>query len=71
MRKAPNMISSELKEKISDENFEKVEAFGPYLNFFVNKESLSKNLIEKIKRKLNEKENYGSNKDGEGKNVYS
>ncbi|GAA0120718.1 MAG: arginine--tRNA ligase [Clostridium argentinense] len=66
MRKAPNMISSELKEKISDENFEKVEAFGPYLNFFVNKESLSKNIIEKI---LNEKENYGSNKDGEGKNV--
>ena len=66
MRKAPNMISTELKEKIVDENFEKVEAFGPYLNFFVNKESFVKNILEKI---LNEKQDYGSNDNGEGKNV--
>jgi len=66
MRKAPNMISTELKEKIVDENFERVEAFGPYLNFFVNKESFVKNILEKI---LNEKEDYGSNNNGEGKNV--
>lgn len=66
MRKAPQMISGEIKEKINDDNFEKVEAFGPYLNFFVNKEILIKNTIEKI---LSEGKNYGSNNDGEGKNV--
>ncbi|NEU04920.1 arginine--tRNA ligase [Clostridium senegalense] len=66
MRKAPQMIAQELKEKIKDNNFEKVEAFGPYLNFFVNKEILIKNTIEKI---LKEKDLYGSNNDGDGKNV--
>ena len=66
MKKAPQMISAELKEKIKDDNFEKVEAFGPYLNFFLNKEVFVKNIIEKI---LEEKENYGANKDGEGKNI--
>ena len=66
MKKAPNTISSELKEKIVDENFEKVEAFGPYLNFFLNKESFIKSIIEKI---LDEKQNYGSNTEGKNKNI--
>ncbi len=66
MKKAPNRISSELKEKIVDENFEKVEAFGSYLNFFLNKESFIKSIIEKIS---DEKQNYGSNTEGENKNI--
>jgi arginyl-tRNA synthetase len=66
MRKAPNLIALELKEIFQLEYFEKIEAFGPYLNFFTNKPLFVRSTIEKI---LNEGENYvGSNK-GEGKNI--
>lgn len=34
LRKAPQMIAQELVEKIDTTNFEKVEAVGPYVNFF-------------------------------------
>jgi arginyl-tRNA synthetase len=66
MRKAPNMIAQELKETISSEGFERIETAGGYLNFFTNKAAQSTNTIEQI---LSEKENYGSSKVGEGKNV--
>ncbi|MGO5075173.1 arginine--tRNA ligase [Clostridium sporogenes] len=65
-RKAPNLIAEELKEKINKEGFEKVVTVGPYLNFFVDKTILIKDVLEKV---LNEKEKYGSSKVGEGKNV--
>ncbi|MFV3010633.1 arginine--tRNA ligase [Clostridium botulinum] len=65
-RKAPNLIAEELKEKINKEGFEKVVTVGPYLNFFVDKTVLIKDVLEKV---LNEKEKYGSSKVGEGKNV--
>ncbi|MBU3098280.1 MULTISPECIES: arginine--tRNA ligase [Clostridium] len=66
MRKAPNMIAKDLKEKIEKEGFEKIECFGPYLNFFLDKGAFIKNTVEKI---LDEGENYGSSKVGEGKNI--
>ncbi|HDK7169122.1 TPA: arginine--tRNA ligase [Clostridium botulinum] len=65
-RKAPNLIAEELKEKINKEGFEKVVTVGSYLNFFVDKTVLIKDVLEKV---LNEKEKYGSSKVGEGKNV--
>ncbi|ENJ9654141.1 arginine--tRNA ligase [Clostridium botulinum] len=65
-RKAPNLIAEELKEKINKEGFEKVVTVGPYLNFFVDKTVLIKDVLEKV---LSEKEKYGSSKVGEGKNV--
>ncbi|APH16860.1 arginine--tRNA ligase [Clostridium sporogenes] len=65
-RKAPNLIAEELKEKINKEGFEKVVTVGPYLNFFVDKTVLIKDVLEKV---LSEKEKYGSSKAGEGKNV--
>ncbi|ABS40420.1 arginine--tRNA ligase [Clostridium botulinum] len=65
-RKAPNLIAEELKEKINKEGFEKVVTVGPYLNFFVDKTILIKDVLEKV---LSEKEKYGSSKVGEGKNV--
>jgi arginyl-tRNA synthetase len=34
------MIAEELSEKINKEGFEKVEALGPYVNFFMDKGSL-------------------------------
>lgn len=66
MRKAPNMIAEQLKDKVLKEGFEKIENLGPYLNFFLDKSVFVKETIEKI---LIEKENYGSSKLGEGKNV--
>ncbi|MCR6515155.1 MAG: arginine--tRNA ligase [Clostridium sp.] len=66
MRKAPNMISEEIAGKINREGFENVKAFGPYVNFFVDKASFSKETIETI---LKEGNDYGKSKIGEGKTV--
>ena len=65
-RKAPNMIAEELKGKLDKEGFEKIESLGPYLNFFVDKGTFTKNTIEKI---LSEGDSYGSSNIGEGKTV--
>lgn len=66
MKKAPNMIANDLKGEIENEGFEKIECFGPYLNFFLDKGVFIKNTVEKI---LEEGESYGSSKIGEGKNM--
>ena len=66
MKKAPNAIANDLKEKIETEGFEKIECFGPYVNFFLDKGVFIKNTIERI---LEEGESYGSSKMGEGKNM--
>ena len=63
-RKAPNAIAEELKDKFDKSNFEKVENLGPYLNFFLDKSILSKNVIEKI---LEEKDKYGASNEGKGR----
>lgn len=66
LRKAPNAIAAELKDKINKEGFEKIENLGPYLNFFVDKATFIKETIEKV---LSQGEKYGSSDIGEGKNV--
>ncbi len=49
LKKSPNLISEELASKIEvPEIFEKVEAVGPYVNFFINYDVFSKELLEKI-----------------------
>lgn len=67
LRKAPQIIASEIKEKIElDENIEKVEIAGGYLNFYINKLILTKNVLEEINIAG---ENYGANNSGNGKNI--
>ncbi|MBE6052236.1 MAG: arginine--tRNA ligase [Clostridium sp.] len=66
MRKAPNMIAEELKSKLNVEGFERIENLGPYVNFFADKGSFTKNTIEKV---LSEKDNYGASNVGEGKTI--
>lgn len=66
LRKAPNMIAAELKEKINKDGFEKVENLGPYVNFFLDKSAFIKNTVEKV---ILEADNYGSSNYGSGKNV--
>ncbi len=66
MKKAPNIIAQDIKEKINNEVFEKKEALGPYINVFIKKSVLIKNTIEEI---LTQKENYGNSSIGENKNI--
>ncbi len=68
MHKAPNMIASELStsEKLSASWLSKVEAKGPYLNFFVDRGAFSKEIVSDILSKGTE---YGKSDEGAGKTV--
>ena len=67
LKKAPPVIASEIKEKIEidEEIIEKVEIVGGYLNFFVKKDLLVKEVLSQIANK----ENYGQSSIGSGKNI--
>ena len=60
MKKAPAQIAAELAEKIKPAQcVEKIEARGPYLNFFLNKERVAESTIKEI---LSGKDSYGSSR---------
>lgn len=66
LRKAPPAIASEIKEKLEPvEEIEKVEVAGGYLNFFINKSTLAKEVLGEISKT----EQYGKSMVGEGKNI--
>lgn len=66
-RKAPNAIAEDLAGKIQPtDDINKIVNLGGYVNFFVNKESLAKKVINQV---LSEKENYGKSEFGKGKTV--
>lgn len=64
MKKSPVHIAQELVKKIKKNEFEKVEAQGGYVNFFLDSKKVAHNLLSDI---LKEKKKYGSNNDGKGK----
>ena len=67
LKKNPNDIAVELSQKIKqNEVIQKVEAEGPYINFFVNKSAFSKIILSKI---FKEKGEYGISKIGEKEKV--
>jgi arginyl-tRNA synthetase len=67
LKKAPQIIAGDIKEKIEIDKkiIEKVEVAGGYLNFFINKEVLVKEVLTEIENK----EEYGKSNLGSGKNV--
>ena len=67
LRKAPQQIANEIKEKMEIDNniIEKVEIVGGYLNFYIQKQKIIKEVLEEIAKK----EEYGRTQIGEGKNV--
>lgn len=66
LKKAPQMIANEIKEKIEiEEPLEKIEIAGGYLNFYINKETITKQVLKQIE----EQENYGKSTIGNGKNI--
>ena len=56
LRRDPNIIARELKSKLNQDNFEKVESLGAYVNFFIDKSEFIKSTLEKI---LSEGDDYG------------
>ena len=67
LKKAPQIIATEIKEKIKiDENIIiKIDIVGGYLNFFVNKEILVKEVLQETACS----EEYGKSETGKDKNV--
>ena len=67
LKKSPQQIASEIKEKIEihQESIERVEVLGGYLNFYINKKILTKEVLTQI----NQNEEYGKSKIGEGKTI--
>lgn len=66
LKKSPNDIAEELRENIDNDEFERIENFGPYLNFFINKGDFAKNILEKI---ILEGKDYGKSEIGKGKTI--
>ena len=66
LRKAPQAIASELVEKIQSDKFEKVQAIGPYINFFLNKQEISQAVLAEV---IAEGKDYGQQELGQGKNI--
>ena len=62
LHKAPNQIADELASTIKDESIEKIESVNGYLNFFINKEYLTKIVFEeydKVKSDYGKEESNG------------
>src|SRR3989344_1127555 len=64
LKKNPAEIAKEIASKIKSKDFEKVEAIGGYVNFFID---AKKNTLEVLNRISKEKNNYGKNSIGRGK----
>ena len=67
LKKAPQAIAEEIKEKIEIDNnvVEKIEVLGGYINFYINKKLLAKEVLEEIANN----EEYGKSEIGKGKNI--
>lgn len=67
LKKAPPIIANEIKEKIElDTNIiEDVQVVGGYLNFYIDKETITKEVLKEISKT----EKYGKTNIGNGKNI--
>ena len=57
LHKNPNFIAEEIKEKINNEFFTKIEVKNGYLNFFLKREEITKSVLDEV---LTKKDSYGS-----------
>ncbi len=67
LHKAPEVIARDIKEKmVLDRNFiERVDVISGYLNFFINKMTIAKVVINEFR----DKDEYGKSDIGNGKNI--
>lgn len=68
LKKSPMIIAQEIceKMKLDAEVFENIEIVNGYINFFVNKERIIKEVLEEVS---NKKEEYGKSTLGAGQNI--
>ena len=68
MKKAPQVIANEIKEKVNIDNeiVKNVEVVNGYLNFYIAPNAIYKTVFEEME---NEGEKYGECEDGNGKNI--
>lgn len=64
-RQAPNQIAEALAQEINADGFEKVEAAGPYVNFFLDKQVAGSDIL----RSVLTNERFGQNNNGEAGHV--
>ena len=70
LKKAPPIIANEIKEKLDEKSnemleIEKIEVVGGYLNFFINKDELTKEILQQVTNI----ESSEKSKVGNGKNI--
>ncbi len=67
LRNSPLNIANSIKENIVlDDSISKVEVVNGFLNFYLNSQNIVNDVLKKI---VEEKEEYGSSKEGEGTNI--
>lgn len=66
LRKAPNLIAAEVAEQIDASSFEKVQAVGPYINFFLDKSKISGQVLADV---IEHGSHYADQNLGQGRNV--
>ena len=66
LRKGPPMIAAALAEKIGCEEIDHVEVVGGYMNVFLSRSCLAKNIVEAVRSNPGR---WGSSSVGEGKTV--
>ncbi|PLS32348.1 arginine--tRNA ligase [Carnobacterium maltaromaticum] len=65
-RKTPQQIATDLGTKITDPLIAKIDVVGPYLNFFLNKESVSATVLKEV---LDAGTTYGNQSIGLGQTI--
>lgn len=67
MKKAPNIIASEIAQKIKKNDFiSDINVVNAYINFFINKEFFVKEIMQEV---LDKKDNFGKCNIGKGRNI--
>ena len=67
LKKSPAQIAENLVKEIEDNaHFSQIKNLGPYINFFINKKLMAKEVLEEI---YSQKELYASSNLGKGQNV--
>lgn len=66
LRRAPQQIAADLSAQLPTDHFEKIQAVGPYINFFVCRDSYASDTVTKV---LEQGEKYGGGDEGKGKTV--
>lgn len=65
MRKAPQMIATDIKEAIGAVDFiDEIQVLGAYVNFFINREIFVKSMVSAAL-----KDDFGSSMEGDGKTI--